>query len=299
MTGVHDERDSPESGSSHRFGRAAGPKREARMRGGQAAPGPAPESGYAGEMLTFAFVLSAVVVLLTGYVVVGDARTGMDASLLDQVMSWRGAGLTEFATVVTHLGGAVAMWTLALLACGWFARRGQWAEFGLVAGVGLGAAISVRVLKPLIGRERPPIEGRLVAVADPAYPSGHSLGSAAVVGVLAILAVWQVRRRPIAVTVMAGAVVFVGLVGLSRIYLGVHWPTDVLTGWAVGTLWVLLGAATYLRLAAASEAAMKTAEGIRTGRATGNAGSGLRRTCQVERPAATSIPTAYRPSLRS
>lgn len=228
-------------------------------------------------MLTFAFVLAAAVVLLTGYVIVGDAHNDLDAPLLDRVMSWHGAGLTEIATVVTHLGGAVAMWTLALLVCGWLARRGQWAEFGLVAGVGLGAAISVRVLKHLIGRERPPTEGRLVAVADAAYPSGHSLGSAAVVGVLATLAVWRVGRRPIAVTVVVGAVVFVGLVGLSRLYLGVHWPTDVLAGWAVGALWVALGASAYPRLAAAvaSDAAGKTTIG---GRPAGKAGSDSRRT---------------------
>lgn len=229
-------------------------------------------------MLTFAFVLTAAVGLLTGYVVVGDAHTDMDAPLLHLVMSWRGDGLTEFATVVTHLGGAVAMWTLALLACGWFARRGQWAEFGLVASVGLGAAISVRVLKHLIGRERPPVEGRLVAVAGPAYPSAHSLGSAAVVGVLAALVVWRVRRRPIAVTVVAGAVVFVGLVGLSRVYLGVHWPTDVLAGWAVGVVWVLLGTVVYLRFATAP-AAVGKADGIRTAPAAGEGDSYSRRPC--------------------
>ncbi|WP_051133485.1 phosphatase PAP2 family protein [Nocardia paucivorans] len=229
-------------------------------------------------MLTFALALIAVVVLLTGYVVGGDARNDLDVPLLDRVASWHGAGLTEAATVVTHLGGGAAMWTLALLSCGWFARRAQWAEFALIAGVGLGAAISVRVLKYLVGRERPPVEGQLVSVADPAYPSGHSLGSAAVVGILATLVAWRVRRRSIVVTVVAGAVVFVGLVGLSRVYLGVHWPTDVLAGWTVGVLWVVLGVAVYRRFATtvSSAAARQSTRGDDSA---GKTDSDPRRTC--------------------
>lgn len=192
-------------------------------------------------MVVLAVLLFAVVAATTGYVVAGDATTQVDCPLHEWVLTLRTGPLTTGATVITHLGGSVAMWTLALLACAVLLRRGAYADLLLVAGVGAASAVLVPVSKQLVGRPRPPVSGQLVEVNNPAFPSGHSVGSAAVVGVLAALFCLRTAHRVARVIVAVTAAVFVLLVGLSRIYLGVHWPTDVLAGWALGGLLVAVG----------------------------------------------------------
>ncbi|WP_063057946.1 phosphatase PAP2 family protein [Nocardia sienata] len=194
-------------------------------------------------MVVLAVLLFAVLAATTGYVVAGDATPQVDCPLHEWVLTLRTDPLTTAATVITHLGGSVAMWTLALLACAVLLRRGAYADLLLVAGVGAASAVLVPVSKQLIGRSRPPVAGQLVEVSNPAFPSGHSVGSAAVVGVLAVLFCMRTAHRVAGVIVAASAVVFVLLVGLSRIYLGVHWPTDVLAGWALGGLLIAVGVA--------------------------------------------------------
>ncbi|WP_433492910.1 phosphatase PAP2 family protein [Nocardia grenadensis] len=198
-------------------------------------------------MVVLAVLLFAVAAATTGYVVAGDATTEVDCPLREWVLTLRTDPLTTAATVITHLGGSVAMWTLALLACAVLLRRGAYGDLLLVAGVGAASAVLVPVSKQLIGRSRPPVSGQLVEVSNQSFPSGHSVGSAAAVGVLAALFCLRTAHRVAGVIVAVTAAVFVLLVGLSRIYLGVHWPTDVLAGWALGGLLVAVGVAVRTR----------------------------------------------------
>ncbi|MEU4311636.1 phosphatase PAP2 family protein [Nocardia sp. NPDC024068] len=198
-------------------------------------------------MVVLAAALFAVFAVTTGFAVAGAALPGVDRPIHAEVLGWRSEPLTTAATAITHAGGSVAMWVLALLVCGWLLRRGDTADLALVAGVGAASAVLVPVTKHLIGRQRPPAADRLVTVADLSFPSGHSTGSAAVVGVLATVCWIRMHRRVVARVVAVLAAVFVILVGLSRVYLGVHWPTDVLAGWALGGLLVVLGVLVQMR----------------------------------------------------
>ncbi|MGW0177857.1 phosphatase PAP2 family protein [Nocardia sp. NPDC003345] len=193
-------------------------------------------------MVVLAVALFAVLALTTAFVVAGAALSGVDRPVHEAVLGWRNDPLTTVATVITHAGGSVAMWALALLVCGLLLRRGETGDLALVAGVGAASAVLVPVTKHLIGRQRPPAPDRLVTVAELSYPSGHATGSAAVIGVLATLCWFRIHRRAVARLVAILAAVFVILVGLSRVYLGVHWPTDVLAGWTLGGFLVVLGA---------------------------------------------------------
>jgi undecaprenyl-diphosphatase len=107
-----------------------------------------------------------------------------------------------------------------------------------------GTAVLVAVTKHAVGRARPPVAQQLVSAHGDAFPSGHSAQSIACYGALAWLA-WELGKpRRVRVVATIAAVVVALLVGLSRVYLGVHWPSDVLSGWllAIGWLATLVGA---------------------------------------------------------
>ena len=94
------------------------------------------------------------------------------------------------------------------------------------------------MLKEALGRPRPPLNGALAAAEGHAFPSAHAAVAAAVFGVLAYLYAARFRSWSARVAVWAGAGMLTMLVGISRVYLGVHWTTDVIGGWAFGTAWL-------------------------------------------------------------
>lgn len=108
----------------------------------------------------------------------------------------------------------------------------------LVGGV-VSGSIAVALAKALFGRARPDLIDHLVEVGSASFPSGHSANSAIVYLTLAILLTQIVPRRAQRLYLIGVAVALTAAIGLSRVYLGVHWPSDVLAGWAFGTLWAM------------------------------------------------------------
>ena len=97
-----------------------------------------------------------------------------------------------------------------------------------------------RILKALFARERPEIVPHLVEVHSLSFPSGHSMNSAIVYLTLAVLIARGYEERRTRSFVIGAAALLVLLIGVTRIYLGVHYPSDVLGGWTVGAAWALL-----------------------------------------------------------
>ncbi|MGV9677743.1 phosphatase PAP2 family protein [Nocardia sp. NPDC003482] len=184
--------------------------------------------------------LSAGAIELTRDVVTDNGAARFDPTALNWVVPHRRGWLTALATTVTDLGATTTMGAVAIAACAWLAWRRRWAESAFVASAAVGAAVIGSVLKPAVGRDRPPPLDRLVAVAHPSFPSGHTLGATAVVGALTVLVLLSPARRAVKLTVSTVATIFVVAVGLSRLYLGVHWFTDVLAGWCLGALWLIV-----------------------------------------------------------
>jgi undecaprenyl-diphosphatase len=185
------------------------------------------------------------VVELSGDVLQGDTDA-FDRWLLQALRSpdnpeWpRGPRwLVEVGRDVTAFGSSVvvAFLTTAVVGYLWLQRKYGALWFVVVATVG-GSLLS-RLLKALFARERPePLP--CLWVSSPSFPSGHAMLAAVVYLTLGILLA-RLEPRPLLKTyflVVMMALVF--LVGLSRIYLGVHYPTDVLAGWTVGMVWGLL-----------------------------------------------------------
>ncbi|HEV2255284.1 MAG TPA: phosphatase PAP2 family protein [Streptosporangiaceae bacterium] len=101
-----------------------------------------------------------------------------------------------------------------------------------------GTGVLTITFKEAIGRSRPPLDDALAAAEGHAFPSAHAAAVAAVFGVLAYLLAAGLRSWSARVAVWAGAAMLTALVDISRIYLGVHWTTDVIGGWAFGMLWL-------------------------------------------------------------
>lgn len=197
-------------------------------------------------------VLLALAVLLNAFIFLADEVAEGETSRLDRavLMALRVPGrphqpigpqwLDVAARDFTALGSITVLATLVLLVAGLFVglRRYRAGLFLVVAGGG-GIAVS-QLLKDLIGRQRPDLVFRAAEAANPSFPSGHAMLSAVVFLSLGTLSARFATSRPIKTYVMTAAVLLTVLVGATRVYLGVHWLTDVLAGWALGSAWALL-----------------------------------------------------------
>ncbi len=141
---------------------------------------------------------------------------------------------------ITALGGTTALTLLTLVAVGYLLTARKVTDAVFLAAATGGGAILGKLLKLFFARPRPEVVPHFVDVTSASFPSGHTVNSAIVYLTLgAILARVQPTRR-LTRYVMVSTFVLAFLVGISRIYLGVHYPTDVLAGWAVGGTWALL-----------------------------------------------------------
>ncbi len=162
----------------------------------------------------------------------------VDQRWLSIVMTHRGSWLTPAFRGIAWLGDMRVLSGVACLAAIILVLRHLRIYAVLIVAATAGAATLAIVLKAAVARPRPPLAGQLVAAAGSAFPSGHATQAAACYGALAWVVGRQLGRRWKRILIWSGATVLVGLVGFSRVYLGVHWPSDVGSGWALGTGWL-------------------------------------------------------------
>ncbi|MGV9823997.1 MULTISPECIES: phosphatase PAP2 family protein [unclassified Gordonia (in: high G+C Gram-positive bacteria)] len=168
---------------------------------------------------------------------------GADRAVTDWVVDHRAEPWTTLAHVGTLLGNTVTLAVVvAVVAVALGIRRHRVESVFLVVGSLVGYGLMV-ALKHLVARARPPRDDRLLHIETYSFPSGHAMMTMVVFGLLAVVAyrlVDGVREHP---WWLALAPVLSVFVGLTRIYLGVHWMTDVIAGWVLGALFVALCAA--------------------------------------------------------
>lgn len=141
---------------------------------------------------------------------------------------------------ITSLG-SIAVLTLITLATGGFLlmRNQRVQAMALVAGLAGGIVLS-ESLKSVFERTRPPEIYRAAEALNYSFPSGHALLSTVVYLTLGALLAQAVKRQSLRVYLLAVSISLAVLVGGSRVYLGVHWASDVLAGWCVGAAWAAL-----------------------------------------------------------
>lgn len=145
----------------------------------------------------------------------------------------------EIGRDITALGGIAVLGLVVAITAGFlWQRRERAMVYLLLAASGSGLIVSM-LLKALFNRTRPEVVNPLSATFTSSFPSGHSMLSAVVYLTLGTLLAESSSARGLKVYAisMAGFITFI--VGLSRVYMGVHYPTDVLAGWAAGTVWAL------------------------------------------------------------
>jgi undecaprenyl-diphosphatase len=148
--------------------------------------------------------------------------------------------LRDVALDVTALGSATVLGLTVIAVCGFLLLQGlqRHALFVLLASVS-GWLLNA-LLKELFGRPRPEIVPHLREVITLSFPSGHAMTTAVIYLTLGALLMRIAERRVTRLYIMGMAMLATVLVGASRVYLGVHYPTDVLAGWLVGLSWALL-----------------------------------------------------------
>lgn len=161
-------------------------------------------------------------------------------SPLDPSLPIGPAWLQTSMTDITALGGVSVLTLLTLCAAGYLlaARKAATAVF-LVAAVSSGALLS-SLFKLGFARARPDVVTHLVEVHTASFPSGHAMNSAVVYLTLGALLARAEDDRRVRIYLTSLAIGLTFTIGFSRVYLGVHWPSDVVAGWCVGAIWAVL-----------------------------------------------------------
>lgn len=164
-----------------------------------------------------------------------DGFLFFDIPTLDFLHQWQSPQIDTFFSVVSRIGylwGVVPANALILLLLVVRRRYRDGLFFGLAV---LGSLALNLVAKNYFARVRPELWLSIAPEDSYSFPSGHAMASVTL-GIAVTLLCWRSSWRW---PVLAGAAVFIALVGVSRIYLGVHYPSDILAGWAAGAAWVV------------------------------------------------------------
>jgi undecaprenyl-diphosphatase len=151
----------------------------------------------------------------------------------------RTPALNSIAVDITALGSPVLISTFTIIGLvSLFVKKDRIGALFLALNV-IGATLWMAFLKNYIGRERPNIIPHLIEISDRSYPSGHSLVSTATYFAIAFLVCRHIVSKKLIAVVLTSTATIVLFIAFSRLYLGVHYPSDVLSGLLFGISWVL------------------------------------------------------------
>ena len=201
---------------------------------------------YAALILTI-LVGGAVIVALAlmgaelyDNVVDSAGLASLDKPALAFAETLRSPILDQLVTGFTNLGGGIGMPIIATILTAWLTYHGRnWRPLLLVGGAAAVSTSATTFGKKLVGRTRPDHADAVPPFENsPSFPSGHTLNTTVVIGVVLYLICLQFHLTWVRVTAITAGVLFIIAMGLSRVFLGHHWLTDVMAGWLLGLTWV-------------------------------------------------------------
>ena len=193
-----------------------------------------------------ALAVTAVITLsvFTWLALTTSTETGLapyDQGVTTRAVDERHPALTIVMQVFTALGSTVGLTVLTAICASLLLMRGHRVRALVLTVTMLGSSLLTVVLKEVFGRARPSTDTLLgFPASTTSFPSGHSFNTAVFAGLLAGMVLMTTAAslyRALAIMAAAGATL---LVGVSRVYLGYHWMTDVLAGWSLGLAWLCL-----------------------------------------------------------
>jgi undecaprenyl-diphosphatase len=209
-------------------------------------------NGRLGPNATLIIILAVGMVIVTVLSIIAaevydavtdrDGVAGLDQPLLNFAIGLRSPVVDGVVTGYTHIAGPIGMPIIAAAALLILSiHRRSWTPAILIAAAGGGSLLMTIAGKGLVGRVRPDLSEAVPPYEhSPSFPSGHSLNAVVIAGIIAYLLILRqhsTRARVVTVTIAA---VFAITVGLSRVFLGHHWFTDVVAGWTLGALWLAM-----------------------------------------------------------
>jgi len=173
-------------------------------------------------------------------VVSGDRLTALDAEIAQWLHRRTEVPLTRVVLVVTDLQSTVAIACYAAIAGVWFAARRQWRELTTVA-IAIGGGLLLNVLmKHAFQRARPTFDEPLLTLASYSFPSGHVAASTVFYGLVVAWTFARTKRGLWRALALVGALAMVVLVAFTRMYLGLHYLSDVVAAFAEGVAWLAI-----------------------------------------------------------
>ena len=165
----------------------------------------------------------------------------IDRSVLEWLHHHATPGGVDFALAVSHFGSPFTLTCLALIGAAFLAPRREWILLGGWSGAFLGEFALDEWLKAIIRRPRPVYATTFMHHPTWSFPSGHAMGSLVAYGMLAYV-LFELGPRSLRFRLMAVAAsaALIAIIGISRLYLGVHYLSDVVGGYAVGLVWLSL-----------------------------------------------------------
>lgn len=203
---------------------------------------PVPTRPLTRRALPWLVVLLALDVLTVIGRLVVPAVSSTDLSIHNWLVAQRTPAGGVLVTAFTNLGQTLPMLVIGVITTAILCARYRRAQVWLVMViVPIGSVGLTESLKAIFRLARPDVVGAVAPFEDSySFPSGHTLNSTAIIGALAYLTCWLVRRAWVRVAAVAAVTAWAMAMGLSRVYLGHHWPSDVLLGWTLGLTWLLM-----------------------------------------------------------
>lgn len=177
-------------------------------------------------------IISFLIFVAISYLIVTRETLVFDTVIREVIYGHRNEGLTFFFTMITYLGN----WqTITLICCLFLTFPQTRIPAGLLLSITAILSTSMeKALKITFHRQRPDLTLHLIQQGGHSFPSGHSMTSLVFYGMIIFLCQKNIKNKTITNIVTVLLVILIFLIGFSRIYLGVHYPTDVLGGWAIG-----------------------------------------------------------------
>ncbi|MFV0604053.1 phosphatase PAP2 family protein [Phascolarctobacterium faecium] len=187
--------------------------------------------------LVISIVLMEVLVEIAEHTFIKPALQQLELQFIAYVQQFVTPPLTAEVMLVTASGSSTFYLLASALVCCWYLYSRQKDRLYLYLVCLCGGGILNQVLKRIFERVRPDIFP-VIAESGYSFPSGHAMGAICFYGILAYFAGLGLRSKPLRWGLLAAAGIYILLIGLSRVYLGVHYPTDILAGYAAGATWL-------------------------------------------------------------